>query len=393
MTENRVTLQSLITVFDGVPDFRIDRHKKYTISEILFLTLSAVVSGFTEWEEIADFGNEKIDWLRGFYKYENGTPSHDTVNRVISHLDNRAFEERFIRWATQDIRLPDGTVINVDGKKLRGSATKKEQQTPHSEGGKSAVHLVQAWCNELQLCLGQYKTEDKSNEITAIPALLEWLDLRGCIVTIDAMGCQKAIAQQVISQEADYVLGLKGNQSKLKEAVTELFEQAGTINEQELRQEESSPEHIEEQTGRGHGRLEKRVCRVLPAYLLGEELHMEWPGLQSVVEITAYRHVMSTGQFSLERRYYISSLKAGAAEFNRVVRCHWAIENNLHWSLDVQFKEDQSRKRAHNAAANFGIILRFALGLLKNYPEKISIKRKRNKSAMSDKYREDVLGI
>ena len=392
MGENQVSLQSLITVFDGVPDFRIDRHKKYTIGEILFLTLSAVVSGFTEWEEIADFGNEKIDWLRGFYKYENGTPSHDTVNRVISHLDNRAFEERFIRWATQDIRLPDGTVINVDGKKLRGSATKKEQQTPHSEGGKSAVHLVQAWCNELQLCLGQYKTEDKSNEITAIPALLEWLDLRGCIVTIDAMGCQKAIAQQVISQEADYVLGLKGNQSKLKEAVTELFEQAGTINEQELRLE-TAPEHIEEQTSRGHGRLEKRVCRVLPAHLLGQELHLEWPGLQSVVEITANRYIMATGQFSLERRYYISSLKAGAAEFNRVVRGHWAIENNLHWSLDVQFKEDQSRKRAHNAAANFGIILRFALGLLKNYPEKISIKRKRNKSAMSDKYREEVLGI
>lgn len=392
MTENRVSLQNLITVFDEVPDFRINRHKKYTLGEILFLTLSAVISGFTEWEEIADFGNEKLSWLRGFYKYENGTPSHDTVNRVISLLDTRAFEERFSRWATQDIKLPNGTVINVDGKKLRGSATKKEQQTPHSEGGKSAIHLVQAWCNELQLCLGQYKTEDKSNEITAIPALLEWLDLRGCIVTIDAMGCQKAIAQQLISQEADYVLGLKGNQSKLKEAVTGLFEEAGAINEQELKLE-TGPEHIEEQTGRGHGRLEKRVCRVLPAYLLGEERLMEWTGLQSIVEITAYRHVIATGQFSLERRYYISSLKAGAAEFNRVVRGHWAIENNLHWSLDVQFKEDQSRKRAHNAAANFGIILRFALGILKNYPEKISIKRKRNKSAMSDKYREDVMGI
>ena len=253
MTENRLSLQNLITVFEGVPDFRINRHKKYTLGEILFLTLSAVVSGFTEWEEIADFGNEKLAWLREFYTYENGTPSHDTINRVISHLDNRAFEERFIRWATQDIKLPDGTVINVDGKKLRGSATKKEQQTPHSEGGKSAVHLVQAWCNELQLCLGQYKTEDKSNEITAIPALLEWLDLSGCIITIDAMGCQKAIAQQVISQGADYVLGLKGNQSKLHEAVKGLFEAAGTINEQELGQQ-AGLEHIQEQSGRGHGR-------------------------------------------------------------------------------------------------------------------------------------------
>lgn len=392
MTENRVSLQTLIVAFDGVPDFRIERHKKYALGEILFLTLSAVVSGFTEWEEIADFGIEKLNWLRGFYKYENGIPSHDTINRVISHLDNRAFEERFIGWATQDIKLPDGAIINVDGKKLRGSATKKEQQTPHSEGGKSAVHLVQAWCNELQLCLGQYRTEDKSNEITAIPALLEWLDLRGCIITIDAMGCQKSIAQQLITQQADYVLGLKSNQKKLSQAVMGLFEQAGTINEQELKLE-TGPEHIEEQTGRGHGRLEKRVCRVLPAHLLGEQLHTEWPGLQSIVEITAKRYVIATGQFSIERRYYISSLKSGAAEFNQVVRSHWAIENNLHWSLDVQFKEDQSRKRAHNAAANFGIILRFALNILKNHPEKISIKRKRNKSAMSDKYREEVLGF
>ena len=392
MAENRVSLQSLVTVFEGVPDFRIDRHKKYTLGEILFLTLSAVISGFTEWEEIADFGEEKLGWLRGFYLYENGTPSHDTINRVVSLLDYRAFEEHFIRWATQDIKLPDGTVINVDGKKLRGSATKKEQQTPHSEGGKGAVHLVQAWCNELQLCLGQYKTEDKSNEITAIPALLEWLDVRGCIITIDAMGCQKVIAQQIIKQEADYVLGLKNNHSKLLEDVKGLFEQAGIITEQELKLE-MEPEHLQEQTSRGHGRLEKRVCRILPAYLLGEEFQLEWAGLQSIVEITAHRYVMASGQFSLERRYYISSLNSGATEFNQIVRSHWAIENNLHWSLDVQFKEDQSRKRAHNAAANFAIILRFALSLLKKYPEKISIHRKQNKSAMSDKYREQIMGI
>ena len=392
MAENRVSLQSLVTVFEGVPDFRIDRHKKYTLGEILFLTLSAVISGFTEWEEIADFGEEKLGWLRGFYLYENGTPSHDTINRVVSLMDYRAFEEHFIRWATQDIKLPDGTVINVDGKKLRGSASKKEQQTPHSEGGKGAVHLVQAWCNELQLCLGQYKTEDKSNEITAIPALLEWLDVRGCIITIDAMGCQKVIAQQIIKQEADYVLGLKNNHSKLLEDVKGLFEQAGIITEQELKLE-MEPEHLQEQTSRGHGRLEKRVCRILPAYLLGEEFQLEWAGLQSIVEITAHRYVMASGQFSLERRYYISSLNSGATEFNQIVRSHWAIENNLHWSLDVQFKEDQSRKRAHNAAANFAIILRFALSLLKKYPEKISIHRKQNKSAMSDKYREQIMGI
>lgn len=392
MAENRASLQSLVTTFESIPDFRVDRHKKYSLGEILFLTLSAVVSGFSDWDEIADFGKEKLPWLRGFYDYKNGTPSHDTINRVVSLLDPRTFEEHFIGWATKGLKLPDGTVVNVDGKKLRGSATKKEQQTPHAQGGKSAVHLVQAWCDELQLCLGQYKTEKKSNEITAIPALLEWLDLRGCIVTIDAMGCQKAIAEQLLGQQADYVFGLKNNQLKLKQAVSSLFEQASNINDKELKLE-PLPEHIAEHSEQGHGRLEKRICRVLPASLLGEELHTEWPGLESVVEITAYRLVLATNQFSVERRYYISSLKAGAEDFNRVVRSHWAIENNLHWSLDVQFKEDQSRKRANHAAANFGIILRFALSLLKKYPEKISIKRKRNKSVMSDQYREDVLGI
>lgn len=392
MSEDRASLQSLITTFESIPDFRVDRHKKYSLGEILFLTLSAVVSGCSDWDEIADFGREKLAWLRRFYEYKNGTPSHDTINRVVSLLDPRTFEEHFIGWATKGLELPEGTIINVDGKKLRGSATKKEQQTPHAQGGKSAVHLVQAWCNELQLCLGQYQTKEKSNEITAIPALLELLDLRGCIVTIDAMGCQKAIAEQLLGQQADYVFGLKNNQLKLKEAVSSLFEQAGTINDKELKLE-ALPEHFAEQSDQGHGRLEKRICRVLPAKLLGEELRAEWPGLESIVEITACRLVLATNQFSTEKRYYISSLKAGAADFNRVVRSHWAIENNLHWSLDVQFKEDQSLKRANHAAANFGIILRFALSLLKKHPEKISIKRKRNKSVMSDRYREDVMGI
>lgn len=392
MSDNRASLQNLVTTFNSIPDFRVDRHKKYSLGEILFLTLSAVVSGFSDWDEIADFGKEKLHWLRNFYEYENGIPSHDTINRVVSLLDPRTFEEHFIGWATQGLQLPDGAVVNVDGKKLRGSATKKEQQTPHAQGGKSAVHLVQAWCNELQICLGQYKTEEKSNEIKAIPALLEWLDLRGCIVTIDAMGCQKSIAEQLISKQADYVFGLKNNQAKLKDAVSGLFEHAGTLNNQELNPE-SVPEHVAEQSERGHGRIEKRTCRVLPAYLLGDELQAEWPGLQSIVEITACRLVTATDQFSLDKRYYISSLAAGAEEFNQVVRSHWAIENNLHWSLDVQFKEDESRKRANHAAANFGIILRFALSLLKKHPEKISIKRKRNKSMMSDRYREDVMGV
>lgn len=390
MIDQNASLESLVSVFEGMVDFRIERHKKYGIGEILFATLSAVISGFTEWEEIEDFGEEKLEWLRNFYPYANGMPSHDTINRVISNMDTRHFENLFIEWATKDIVLGQGRVVNVDGKKVRGSANKKEQQTSRANGGKSAIHLVEAWCAELQCCLGQYQTEDKSNEITAIPALIDLLDIKGCIVTIDAMGCQKAIAEQIVEKKADYVFGLKGNQSKVKEEVVGLFESAGTINEEE---QEAQKHLYEEAQKSDHGRIEKRVCRVLPASLLNQSIQQEWAAIGSIVEVTGYRMNKSTQQFSMEKRYYISSLKTDAESFNKIIRSHWSIENNLHWSLDVQFKEDQSRKRAKNAAANFGVILRFALNQLKKLPEKISINRKQNKCAMSDSFRQMVLAF
>jgi len=393
MAEEQIPLKSLVASLDAVADFRIDRQKLYPLSEILFLVLSAVASGFVEWEDIVDFGEAKLDWLRKYYSYENGIPSHDTVNRVMSLLDYRDFEEHFVLWATAGLKLPGGTVINLDGKKLRGSADKKAQQTPHTQGGKSAIHLVQAWCDSLQVCLCQYRTGDKSNEITAIPAILDWLDLSGCVVTIDAMGCQKAVTEKIIGGKADYAIGLKKNQPKLEGAVRGLFCSAAVIAEQEL-QAQAELGHFHEAACSGHGRIEKRACRVLPASLLPEELREGWAGLESLAEITAYRYQKTTGIFSTEKRYYISSLKAGAAELNRIVRSHWAIENNLHWCLDVQFGEDRSRKQAGNAAANFGIILRYALNLLKQFPDKgVSLHRKQNKCSLRDEYRENVLGI
>ena len=385
------SFQNLVSMLEGMVDFRINRHKQYPIGEILFLTLSAVMSGYTEWEEIQDFGEEKIDWLRKYYPYSNGIPSHDTINRVISNMDNRHFEKLFIEWATKDIVLPQGTVINVDGKKVRGSATKKEQQAPRENGGKSAIHLVDAWCGELGCCLGQYRTEDKSNEITAIPALLELLDISGCTVTIDAMGCQKAIARQIVGQGANYVFGLKDNQIKLREAVSGLFGSAAVINKAE---QQGLQKHLYEEAQKsGHGRIEKRVCRALPASLLDETLQREWVSIRSIVEVTAYRMVEQTQQFSIESRYYISSLETDAQLLNRLIRSHWGVENSLHWSLDVSFREDHSRKRSKNAAANFGTILRLALNNLKQIPEKRSIHRKQNKCAMSDEYREKAMGF
>lgn len=393
MASNKTPLENLTVALDNVSDFRIDRKKLYPLSEILFLVLSAVVSGCTEWEEIEDFGEIKQDWLKKFYPYENGIPSHDTINRVMCMLDYRNFEEHFVRWATKGLKLPNGSIINIDGKKLRGSADKKAQQTPHAQGGKSAVHLVQAWCNDLQLCLCQYRTDDKSSEISAIPEIMDMLDLSGCIITIDAIGCQKAITKKIISSQADYVIGLKKNQRGLEKEVRTLFNTAQVIDSQESFNT-GELKCFHEQVNSGHGRIEKRTSRVLPASLLPEKMLEGWYGLCSLVEITAHRYQGSTNVFSIERRYYISSLKTGASELNRITRAHWAIENNLHWSLDVQFREDHSRKQAGNAAANFGIILRYATNLLKCFPDKkVSLHRKQNKCSLNDGYREQVLAF
>jgi predicted transposase YbfD/YdcC len=384
MEEKQTSLERFEESFGSVKDPRIDRSKLYPLIEILFLTVTAVLSGFEEWEEIADFGAEKLNWLRKYLAYEHGIPSHDTINRVISMIDHRSFESCFINWATMDIELPEGTVISIDGKKLRGSATKKDQQTAHSQGGKSAVHLVHAWCHDLQLCLAQYQTESKSNEITAIPVVLDFLEISGCIITLDAMGCQKAIAEKIVDKNADYIFSLKDNQESLSLATFTAFE---THNKQ-------AEANRDERATKDHGRKESRVCSVLPAHLLPEWANKdEWKGLASIIQIQAQRTILSTGVVENETRYYISSLAVDTSTFNNLIRSHWNIENQLHWSLDVVFGEDQSRKRIRNAAANFAIIRKIALNLLKAIDERISINRKRNKCAMSDQYREKTLRI
>ncbi len=377
-------LNRLLEAFGTVEDPRIERSKLYPLIEILFLTISAVLSGFEDWDEIVDFGEEKFDWLRKYLSYENGIPSHDTVNRVISMIDYRVFESCFINWATMGIELPQGTVISIDGKKLRGSATKKEQQTPRAQGGKSAIHLVHAWCHELQLCLAQYKTDAKSNEITAIPVILDFLEISGCIITVDAMGCQKTIAEKIVDKDADYIMGLKDNREALSLAAFTAFSE----------QEEQTNADKELWEVKNHGRKESRLCRVLPAEMLPSWGQVpDWKGLKSIVQIQSQRTILSTGAIEYETRYYISSLSVDAPTFNRLIRSHWNVENQLHWSLDVIFGEDLSRKRIRNAAQNFSTIRKMALNLLKTQNEKISVNRKRNKCALSDHYREKTLGF
>lgn len=380
MKQEQSFLSSLLPKLSELDDFRISRNKLYPLNEILFLTISAVVSGCKHWDEIADFGEEKLGWLQNYLPFEQGTPSHDTLNRVFSHMDYKCFEAFFIDWVSQGLLIKEGTVINFDGKKISRSANKKEQQLPKGEGGKGAVHLVQAWCSELQVCLGQYKISDKSNEITAIPALLDLLELKGAVITIDAMGCQKKIAEKIIDCEADYVIGLKANQKNLLAKTKQLFSEYGT-------------EPIDDWQTKGHGRIERRVCRVLPASLLGEGLKEEWAGLFSLVEIRSEREVVSSGKISSESRFYISSLDKSPKGFNQIIRSHWAIENQLHWSLDVHFREDYSTKQQKNAAQNFGMVLRMATNLVKTNTDKMSVNRKILKCSRSDQYRQEIMRL
>jgi predicted transposase YbfD/YdcC len=370
---------NLITSFEVLIDPRGGYSITYPLNEILFLTISSVISGFSEWEEIADFGKEKIDWLRGYLPYKNGIPSHDTLNRVLGMINYRAFEESFVNWTTTGLQLPEGVMIHIDGKKLRSSVSKMAQQTAHDAGGKSAVHLVEAWCGEFQMCLAQYKTADKSNEITAIPVILDWLEVKGCTITIDAMGCQRSIAAKIIKKEAHYILSLKGNQEALQSAVMAAF--SG----------EQMDIDTDEKVEVGHGRKEIRRSRVLPASIIGQNTAEQWAGLQSIVEICSERTIMATKRVEKETRYYISSLSDNAEIFNRKIREHWRIENQLHWTMDVIFNEDASRKRSRNSAQNFALIRRMALNILKSNDEKISINRKMNKCALSDTYREKNL--
>jgi predicted transposase YbfD/YdcC len=363
-------MKNPLKYFSGLRDPRVERTREHLLGEILLLTIAAVLSGASSWNEIEDYGHAKREWLEGFLKLPGGIPSHDTFNRVFSLLDPVELETSFLSWVRSMARLTAGEVIAIDGKSLRGSGA----------GGKKAiVHMVSAWANTNNLVLGQQRVEEKSNEITAIPKLLRALELNGTIVTIDAMGCQKGIAQQIVDQQADYILAVKENQLHLWEDVRDSFQML--------------PSDSAAQLDCGHGRVETRTCSALGDLSLVEQA-AEWPQLHSLVRIQAERYHKATGQTEREVRYYISSLLPEAARLNSAVRQHWGIENKLHWALDVAFGEDASRKRAGNAAQNFSLINRIALNLLKhNHTSRLGMKGKRLKAGWDNRYLLQVLGI
>lgn len=344
---------------------------QYPLDEILFLTISSIIGGFDDWDDIVYYSKLKIGWLRKFFPYENGIPSHDVLNRVFNRLDTQEFNTCFIAWVNSIATLTDGRVIALDGKTVRGSA---------SNLGSSKLHIVSAFCTKNEMSLGQVKVGDKSNEITAIPELLDLIDVEGCIVTIDAMGCQTKIADKIIEQGADYILMVKDNQPELKEQVEKVFKI-------------QKPTMVDVEEDLGHGRIEKRKCEIITNLdFLDDQNH--WRNLNSIIRIVSERTDKKTDAYSCETRYYISSLKQDAKLLNNSIRSHWAIENNLHWTLDVVMKEDGQRNYIGNAAENMNMIKKMALAMLVNEKTIQKSKAKKMKKALlEDCYRELVLKV
>jgi len=359
---------NLLSYFENLEDHRAERCKKHLLLDIIGISICAVICGADSWNEIEEFGQMKKDWLSSFLELPFGIPSHDTFNRFYSNLDPAEFEKCFGDWVNSISDLIKSEIISVDGKTIRGAKI----------NGNSSIHMVSAWSYENDMVLGQVKVSEKSNEITAIPTLLDSIIIGGAIITIDAMGTQQKIAKKIIKNNANYTLAVKGNQPLLRENIEDEFRFNKKIE---------SYQDIDY----GHGRIETRTCHVITDFIHMEEVD-KWTNLQSVIKIDSIREFKSTGKIEKATKYYISSMINTPKESLRIVRNHWAVENKLHWVLDVQFGEDLDRKRAGNASQNFSLINKVALNLIKKEKScKLGIKSKRKKAGWDNSYLEKIL--
>src|SRR5712672_2827669 len=354
--------------FADFPDPRQRGKVIYPLEDVLLLCLLAVLAGAETFVDIARFGQKKIELLRRFLPFRDGTPSHDHLGDIFATLDATEFQRRFVAWVAKLIGVA-ADVIAIDGKTSRGSS--------HKRGGKAAIHMVSAFAARQRLVLGQVKVADKSNEILAIPALLKMLVIEGAIVTIDAMGCQRNIAQQILDQKADYVVALKGNQGTLREDI-EVFaaeQKANNFKDTKISQDQT--------VDGDHGRIETRTCTVFHDVAWLQERH-NWPGLKAFVMVESTREF--NDKIERETRYYITSLVMLANALGPIVRSHWAVENSLHWVMDMIFRDDECRVRTDHAPANFTTIKHMALNLIRKAPGKDSLRLKRKVAAWDDEF-------
>ena len=364
----------VLDIFSKIKDPRINRRKRHILSEIIVLAICAVVAGSDDWVGVEEFAIDRYNWFKSFLSLPNGIPSHDTFGRVFSLISPTEFEACFLEWISLlRFKIP-GEIVAIDGKTLRRSHDKKN--------GKSAIHMVSAWASENALVLGQLKTDAKSNEITAIPQLIELLDLSGCIVTIDAMGCQKDIAGLIVDKQADYVLSLKENHGNLFDEVQQFFLKKLADNF-----EKSSLSYCQTST-KNHGRFEVRRYWVTDQ--ISELKHTApWKNLNLIGMVESQRTVR--GETVIERRFFISSLQNNVQLFAKAVRQHWGIENSVHWTLDIGFREDESRIRTGHAPENMAVLRHIALNLLRSDETPLGIKNKRLKAARNIGYLAHVL--